>query len=202
MTQVAFKPIDAAVKAASEQGSDAAYAYLRRAREALMLERRKLDHADALVAEAGAAGLDVARFEIDIRSHAITEAFAADLDEVRDVPEAARATGKIRRTEGRERLSFPSAVFIGADGARHGVFGWQPYEAYSEAAIAAGATVSNERPAEALEIVERFGRVATREVEVLSRRPRPVVEAELWGLAREWRLKASPVLIGTLWEAL
>jgi hypothetical protein len=27
-----------------------------------------------------------------------------------------------------------------------------------------------------------------------------VVEAELWALAREWRLKATTVLTGTLWE--
>jgi hypothetical protein len=31
-------------------------------------------------------------------------------------------------------------------------------------------------------------------------RPRPVIEAELWGLAREWRLRPVRVLTGTLWE--
>ena len=30
---------------------------------------------------------------------------------------------------------------------------------------------------------------------------RPVVEAELWSLARDWRLRPIPVLNGTLWEA-
>src|SRR6266516_3745093 len=48
------------VKAAAEQGPDAAYRYLRRAREAILVERAKLDHTEALVAAAGEAGLDVA----------------------------------------------------------------------------------------------------------------------------------------------
>jgi predicted DsbA family dithiol-disulfide isomerase len=188
------------VKAAAEQGPEAAYAYLRRAREAIMTERRKLDHAAALVEEAGAAGLDAGRFEIDLASHAITEAFAADLTEVREVPDAVREQGKAGHTEGRERVSFPSAVFVGDDGARHGVWGWQPYERYREAALAAGATpVTGARPS-ALEAIERFGRCATREIEELTGRPCPVVEAELWALAADWRLRPVAALTGTLWE--
>jgi len=31
-------------------------------------------------------------------------------------------------------------------------------------------------------------------------RPRPLVEAELWGLATEWKLKPVSVLTGALWE--
>ncbi len=102
-------PACQAVKAASEQGWEAGYRYLRRLREGIMFGRRKLDHLEALVAEAGPAGLDRERFEIDVRSNAITEAFAADLDEVRDPPQAARDADAVGETEGRERVSFPSA---------------------------------------------------------------------------------------------
>jgi hypothetical protein len=193
-------PACMAVKAAGEQGSELEYRYLRRLREGLMAERRKLDTADALIAEAGPAGLDVERFQIDLYSPAITELFAADLDEVRDVPEAAREAGQVRTTEGRERVSLSSAVFIGADADRHSVWGWQPYGAYREAARAAGASPVNEGPLDPLAAVDRFGRLATREAEVLSERPGPVVEAELWGLATEWKLKPVDVLTGTLWE--
>jgi predicted DsbA family dithiol-disulfide isomerase len=188
------------VKAASEQGPAAAAAYLRRAREAIFLERRKLDHAAALIAEAGAAGLDSARFEIDLGSHAITEAFAADLDEVRDVPDEARAQGKTGETEGHERVSFPSALFCGGDGSRHGVWGWQPYERYREAAIAAGAQPVTGQGPTVLEALERFGRCATRELEELTGTARPLLEAELWTLAGEWKLKPMAVLTGTIWE--
>lgn len=194
-------PVCMAVIAAREQGADAGMRYLRRAREALMTERRKLDHTEALLAEAGPAGIDVERFRLDLSSNAIVEAFGADLEEVRNIPEPARAAGKLKVTEGNERLSFPSLVFKGADGEPRGVWGWQPYEAYREAALAAGArAVEGGRP-DALAVIERFGRCATREIEEVTGRPRPVVEAELWGLARDWRLKPVPVLTGTLWEA-
>ena len=193
-------PACQAVKAAAEQGSDRAYAYLRRLREGLMVERRKLDHLEALAAEAGPAGLDAERFRIDLTSNAITEAFAEDLDRVRTIPDDARAAGAVSETEGRERVVFPSALFVGEDGVRRAVWGRGAYDVYRDAAIAVGAQPALERAAEPLEAVDRFGRVATREVEVLTGRPRPVVEAELWGLAREWRLKAIPALNGTLWE--
>jgi putative protein-disulfide isomerase len=193
-------PACMAVKAAGEQGSELEYRYLRRLREGLLTECRKLDTADALIAEAGPAGLDVKRFQIDLYSPAITELFAADLDEVRDVPEGAREVGQVRTTEGKERVSFSSAIFIGEDGEHHGVWGWQPYSAYREAALAAGASPVNEGPLEPLAALERFGRLATAEAEMLAERPRPLVEAELWGLATEWRLKPVGVLTGTLWE--
>jgi len=51
-----------------------------------------------------------------------------------------------------------------------------------------------------VDAIRRFGRCATKELEVLSGKPRPVIEAELWGLTRDWRLKPVPALIGTLWE--
>ena len=194
-------PACMAVVAAREQGAEAGSAYLRRAREALVTERKKLDHTEALVAEAGPAGIDPKRFRIDLESNAILEAFAADLDEVREIPASAREAGIVRRTEGRDRLSFPSAIFVSSEGARHPVWGLQRYERYRAAATAAGATPASTAPPEPLEAIERFGRCATREIEELTGRPRPVVEAELWAHAREWRLRPVPALTGTLWEA-
>jgi len=193
-------PACQAVKAAAEQGADAAQRYLRRLREGLMTERKKLDHAEALIGEAGAAGLDVERFRIDLGSNAITEAFAADLDEVRNPPSEARELGKVGETEGRERVSFPSAVFRGEDGSRHGVWGMHPHETYRDAAIAAGAKPVRTERAGPLEAIELFGRCATRELEDLTGRPGPVLAAELWGLAREWKLRPASVMGWTLWE--
>jgi putative protein-disulfide isomerase len=192
-------PACQAVKAAAEQGPDAAYRYLRRLREGLMTERRKLDHAEALIGEAGPAGLDTERFRIDLNSNATTEAFAADLEAVRNPPGEAREKGKTGETVGQERVSFPSAVFRGPDGGEHGVWGWSPYEAYREAASAAGAQ-PGEGATDPTAAIERFGRCTTRELEELTGKPGPVVRAELWGLAREWRLKPVPVLGGTFWE--
>jgi predicted DsbA family dithiol-disulfide isomerase len=70
------------VKAAAEQGFEGAY--LRVLREAILCRRRAMDNADALVDAARAVeGLDVGRFEIDLRSHAIVEAFGSDLEKAR-----------------------------------------------------------------------------------------------------------------------
>jgi hypothetical protein len=169
-------------------------------REGIMFERRKLDHPEALVAAAGSARLDRARFEIDIFSEAITEAFGADLDEVRNPPEEAREAGAVRRTEGKERISFPSAVFVGKD-ARTAVWGTaRSHPALRDAALGSGATQVNEGALEPVEAIRRFGRCATRELEVLAEKPLPVLEAELWAMARDWKLKPVRALTGTLWE--
>jgi predicted DsbA family dithiol-disulfide isomerase len=75
-------PACQAVKAAAEQELDGPY--LRVLREAIMCRRRPMDSADALVdAAREVERLDVARFEIDLRSHAIVEAFGADLERAR-----------------------------------------------------------------------------------------------------------------------
>jgi predicted DsbA family dithiol-disulfide isomerase len=193
-------PACQAVKAAAEQGPEAAYRYLRRLREGLMTERKKLDYVEALVGEAGPAGLDVERFRIDLNSNAITEAFAADLDAARNPPSEAREQGKVGETDGHDRVSFPSALFRGEDGAEHGVWDWSPYDAYRDAAIAAGAQPLHEPSGDPIAAIERFGRCATRELEELTGKPGPVLQAELWSLARDWRLKPVPVLGGTFWE--
>jgi predicted DsbA family dithiol-disulfide isomerase len=196
-------PACQAVKAAAEQGHQAAYGYLRTLREGIMFERRKLDHADALIDAAGRAGIDRARFELDLRSHAITEAFGADLEEVRDPPQEARDADAIHRSsKGRERISFPSAVIVAESGSRHGVWGSDSVdpEMLRAAALAAGAKLVNEGALEPLDAIKRFGRCATKELEVLSRRPLPVLEAELWTLARDWKLRPVAALIGELWE--
>src|SRR5436190_2888436 len=193
-------PACQAVKAAAEQGTDVAYGYLRRVREGLMTERKKLDHAEALIGEAGPAGLDVERFRIDLTSHAITEAFAADLDEVRNPPDRAREQGGVGETEGHERVTFPSAVFRGEDGTERGVWGWNSYDAYRDAAVATGAEPAEDLAADPTAPIQRFGRCATRELEELTGKPTPVLLAELWSLARDWRLRPVAVPGGTFWE--
>jgi predicted DsbA family dithiol-disulfide isomerase len=196
-------PACQAAEAAAEQGWESGYRYLRILREGIMCERRKLDHADPLIDAAGRAGIDRQRFEVDLRSHAITEAFGADLEEVRNPPQEARDADAIHRSsKGHERISFPSALLIGEDGSRHGVWGSDSVDPVQlrEAALAAGARQVNDGSLEPLDAIGRFGRCATKELEVLSGRPAPVIQAELWKLARDWKLKPVQVLTGTLWE--
>ncbi len=189
-------PACMAVKAAAEQASDRGYGYLRTLREGLMCFRRKLDATEALVEEARRAKLDVERFRIDLGSHAIVEAFGTDLEATRTVSDDARERGGATMGQSGERLVFPTVVFGGS----HAVYGPQPYDAYREAALAAGASPADGGPPGVLEAVKRFGRMAPAEVVEVCELPEPRAELELWQLASEWKLRPLKVLTGLLWE--
>jgi protein-disulfide isomerase-like protein with CxxC motif len=190
-------PACMAVKAAQELAADGGYAYLRRLREAILCERRKLDGTEALVEEARAVGLDVERFRLSLRSHAIVEAFGADLEATEALgAEAGDPEG--RSSEGRGGTPLPTAVIEGGGELRL-VSGAAPYEAYREAALACGAEPGQARLG-VDQALARFGRLTTREVEVLCELPGPRAGAELWGLAEAWKVRAVPVLTGHLWE--
>jgi predicted DsbA family dithiol-disulfide isomerase len=196
-------PACRAAKAAEMQGPEAAYRYLRTLREGILCERHKLDHAEALNEAADRSGIDRERFEADLRSPASQDAFEADLAEVRDPPQEARDADAIHRDrKGRERISFPSALLVGEDGSQHGVWGSGSVEVgrLREAALAAGAEQRNEGALEPVEAIRRFGRCATRELEVLTARQQAELEAALWEMARNGKLKPVQPLIGALWE--
>jgi putative protein-disulfide isomerase len=189
-------PACMAVKAAAEQGAEAAWRYLRVLREGLFCFRRKLDTTEALVEAARRAGLDVARFRVDLASNAIVEAFAADLELTRSVPDAARERGGVAQGQGGERVVFPSGRF----GDDEWVFGLQPYEAWRDAAIAAGAQPTGELPPDVTGALRRFGQMAAVEVSTVCDLPGPRAEAELWRLAADWKVKATRVLTGFLFQ--
>ena len=97
-------------------------------------------------------------------------------------------------------MTFPSAIFIGGDGARHSVFGYSAYEDYRAAAEAAGARGGGEPAPGVVEALRRYGRLATAEVEAICGLATPPAAAELWRLATEWKVKPTRVLTGYLWE--
>ena len=165
-------PACMAVKAAAEQGSGAEERYLRALREGLMCFRRKLDAAEALVEQARAAGLDVQRFRIDLDSHAIVEAFGADLETAREVVLPAFEVAS-------ERVD-PHSL--------------------RRAVLDAGARLSGEPAPDVHAALRRFGRMAGAEVEAVCDLPGPRANAELWRLAAEWQVKPVRVLTGMLWE--
>jgi predicted DsbA family dithiol-disulfide isomerase len=169
-------PACIAVKAAAEQGAEAAARYLRAVREGLMCFRRKLDAKEALVEEARGAGLDVERFRIDLDSNAILEAFGADL-------EARRAHAR-----GLPFLVLEDEVLGTADDLRAAV-------------LRAGGQPAAEPWPDVPAALARFGRMASVEVGAVCDLPGPRANAELWRLAAEWRVKPVRVLTGTLWES-
>ncbi len=185
-------PACLAVEAASEQGASAPL--LRALREGLLCRRRKLDSVDALVDVArGVGGLDVGRFSVDLRSHAIVELLGADLERAAAVPEHGRDA-----TSG--RVLLPSVELLGADGELHGLYGAQPYDAYRAAALAAGAQPSGTQPT-VEQALSHFGCLATAEVAAICGLPGPRAAAELWRLAVEWRVRPERLGTGHLWSA-
>jgi predicted DsbA family dithiol-disulfide isomerase len=170
-------PACMAVKAAAEQGPEAEGRYLRGLREGLMCFRRKLDGKEALVEEARAAGLDVARFRNDVDSHAIVEAFGADLEATRtherDLP--------FLVVEEEQRVLGPA-------------------DDWRAALLDAGAQPADGPKPDVLAALSRFRRMASTEVEAVCDLPAPRANAELWRLAADWRVKPVRVLTGMLWE--
>jgi putative protein-disulfide isomerase len=195
-------PACMAVKAAQEQGREAAYRYLRALREGILCRRRKLDTTEALVEEARAAGLDAERFRVDLGSHAIVEAFGADLEESRDVPDVAREVGKVRCSAavGEERVPFPTLRFEQDGLEPRWTCGVRPYDFVRDQAVAAGAQPSGDPRPTVLEAVRRFGTMAPVEVAAVCDLPLPRAEAELAQLALDWRIEPVPVLAGRLWQ--
>ena len=174
-------PACMAVQAAAEQGPEAAGRYLRVLREGIMCFRRRLDAPEPLVEEARRAGVDEARFRLDLNSNAIVEAFGADL-------EATRALAP-------DRVALPSYEVEGSV-----LFGGQGYEALRDAVVAAGARPSDGAPPDVRSALARFGRMASAEVAAVCDLPGPRAETELWRLAADWRIKPVRVLTGMLWE--
>ena len=175
-------PACMAVKAAAEQGPEAADRYLRAVREGLMCLRRKLDSTEPLVEVAREAGLDVRRFRVDLQSNAIVEAFGADLEETRS-----------------DGAPLPWIRFDGPAGTAR-VPGGSPYEEWRAAALAAGAAPSEDPRPDPPAALRRFGRMATVEVEAVCDLSNQAAETELWRLAGEGRARPLRVLTGVLWD--
>jgi predicted DsbA family dithiol-disulfide isomerase len=178
-------PACQAVKAAAEQHLDGPY--LRVVREGLMVDRLKLDNADALIdAARRVPAMDVERFAIDLRSHAIVEAFGADLERTRA---AAR--------DGEPRVPFPSFEVRGETDDVHWIYDSTDPAQLRQAALAAGG--ASQTLPDALGAVRRFARIATPEVAAVCDRPGPLAAADLWRLAADWQVRPERALTGDLW---
>jgi putative protein-disulfide isomerase len=166
-------PAGLAVHAVAEQSDPGPY--LRRLREAIFVEGRRMDTAAALLhAARETGGLNLDRLQVDLGSNAIVERFGADGERGRGVAPPAFAVG---------------------DG--------DPVKGYSrarEAVVAAGAEPVADRP-DVEGALRRFGRLATAEVAAACDLPGPRAAATLWGLALEWRVRPHAVPGGELWEA-
>ena len=182
-------PACLAVVAAGEQGL--AGPALRRLREGLMLERRRLDTPDALVEALGTLpGMDLARLRTDLASSAILERFGADLERVRAAsPEHHNAAG---------RVPFPSFEVEGEGG----LYDDEATPDALSALVRRWGAEAGERggPGSVLGALRRWGRMALPEVAEATGLALPRAAAELWGLALDLRARPERVGSGVMWR--
>jgi predicted DsbA family dithiol-disulfide isomerase len=188
-------PAGIAMHAVAEQAGGARVRpYLRRVQEAVMLERRPMDSAPALLdAARETGGLDLERLPTDLGSSAMLERFGADLERA-----AAAAPEEHDPRTGRVRA--PSVEFRGEDGAVHGVYGFAPWEGWWAAAMAAGAAPAWDGPPRVEDALRRFGAMATPEAALVCDLAPQRAAAELWRLAVDWKVRPRRVPGGELWE--
>lgn len=150
-------PACLAFKAAELQGADRAERYLRRLREAVMLERRNIARQDvllALAAEASAAdrewvALDAARFTGDLDGAAALEAFREDV--------------KTAHYRGIGR--FPTLILQQAGGRGVIIVGYRPYGVLCEALAAVAPQLAPVRRAQdAVDYACHWGSITVPEV--------------------------------------
>ena len=103
-------------------------------------------------------------------------------------------------TAGVESVSLRVPSSSGEDGSEQGVFGPARYGDSAPPPTAAGARPRRRPPPSIADALRRFGRMATREVEVVCDLPEPRAAAELWRMAADWHVRPVPVLTGRLWE--
>jgi len=175
-------PASIAFHAVAEQGDPAAF--LRRVREAAMVEGRRMDGPEALLEAAREAGVgDLARLRLAFGSSAILERLGDDLGAWQQL--------------GREPL--PAVRFAGPSGEAWAQ-GWR-WEDWRSAALAAGAGPADRSLPGVADALRRFGVMATAEVATVCGLPGPRAAAELWQLALEWQVTPRRVPGGELWTA-
>lgn len=145
-----------AVKAAEEQGLEAGEAYLRRLREAVMVERRNIARLEVLLTLADemkrdhiVSPWDADRFRRDVNAPAVLDAFREDLKDVRY----------------REIGRFPTLILRPSDGPAVIAVGSRPYAALRLllSRVAPNLVPVRSRP-NVLDYVAHWGRVTAAEV--------------------------------------
>jgi hypothetical protein len=176
------EPGGKAVKAAELQSDEVAGRVLRRLRESIFVFGTPADTTERILeAVSGVEGLDIDRFEIELRSEVVEKSFHQDWEETRRPNEYVMTLqgdtpgiGRARETEGHWRFVFPTLIFHGPDGEAT-VPGWNAYERYEEAMETAerGSTDGPKPDPTPDEVFETWPTASAKELEVLSGASRP-----------------------------
>jgi len=186
------EPGGKAVKAAELQSDEIAERVLRRLRESIFVFGTPADTTERILeAVRGVEGLDVDRFEVELRSEIVEKAFHEDWEETRRPNEYVMTLegdepgiGRAKQAEGHWRFVFPTLIFRGPHGEAT-VPGWNPYESYESAmeTVQRGSTSDPKPDPSPSEVFAMWPTASTKELEVLSghsQQPEGVVSYD-WG---------------------
>ena len=177
-------PANVAYEAAAFQNRDRAHTYLRRMREAGLAEGRNLEREAVLVNLACEVGLDVDRFRADFDSERVQNAFEADLGRTREYG----VTG------------LP-AFLVEFEGETELVRGYRPFATFEKLFTETGLGLEAHDPRPIPDLVDHYGRVATREVAEIHDLSVGEARVELRGLEETGEVRAVEAGTGQLWEA-
>jgi len=179
-------PPSIAFKAAQLQGRQKAKAFLRRIREMLFLEKINIAREEALLQAADEVGLEPERFVSDLRDSSITERFYQEVEE-----------GRRLGVRG-----FPSMIVVDEAGQGTLVAGYRSYEYYADvlSKVAKEPLIPSKMGYTAKQLLQKYGFLSTREVEVMLGLSYESALTELRRLERERRVECVPVKFGFFWR--
>ncbi|MBI3953515.1 MAG: DsbA family protein [Chloroflexi bacterium] len=178
-------PANIAYKAAQFQDPALADRYLRRLREAALLEGRNIGEYPVLLDLAGALGLRVGALEDAIESGRAKEAFFEDVREGHRLGVA----------------GFPT-VFVRLDGREVKLEGWKPYAAYEEAVerVSRG-RLERRPPPDLLSFLRQVETATTQEVAAVLQQPLARVRGRLVALESAGAIRSRRLPRATVWLA-
>ena len=177
-------PANVAYEAAAFQDRDRAHAYLRRMREAGLAEGHNIEREAVLVDLAGEVGLDIEQFRADLDSERAWTAFEEDLDRTREYG----VTG------------LP-AFLVEFEGEAELVRGYRPFATFEKLFAETGLGLETYEPRPVAELVDHYGRVATREVAEIHGLSTDEAKTKLRRLEETAEVRAVEAGTGLLWEA-
>jgi len=179
-------PACVAAKAASLQGADEGWRYLRALREAWCLDARPIHRESVQTEVAGEVGLDVAEFSKSLEDGRAKAAFEADRAESERLEVRGFPTFTIGRGEVTARLN-----------------GWQPWEVFEEALRQVDPGIKGKRidatVESVLDLLKGRGRWATREVAAVLGVTDDDAELLLEELEGDGRIQRRSVGNGLVW---
>ena len=178
-------PANIAYKAAQIQDGALADRYLRRVREAALLEGRNVGQYPVLLDLAAEMGLSVGAMERDIEGGQAKEAFFADVREGHRGGVYAFPTVFIRLGEREEKLE-----------------GWRPFREYLAAVKrVSGGALQRLPPPDLIAFFSEHGRATTQEVATIFQRPLSTIRRRLAALEAEGVLERHRKRRATIWVA-